>query len=451
MTSLLLPVLGLGLLREDGCSKRAASWGLAVLAVAITTYIPFIVNIFRSGNSGFGTASFDDWSRVTLGAATTLLDFQTTLGFPSHSQILLGLLAAIVIAAIWRGRGEGITLSLWLATVLTAAIFITVRMSFFQTKIFAFSAFPLSILTAVAFLGKTRRLRWYSLLPALAMSSFLSCGLISQWRPGFRQEDFRHAAQFVQSQATAEDSVVLHLAWTNWVFSHYYPGRFFHPFPNNVDATTPVAEYLRPLLDSDVLWLVQAGVGLPGSGGDPDRVVQQWLSEHYPTITEVFPSGIDVRGYATRYRLSSLPSTASPLDVTYPNGLTLVGYRLSQLEFPSRDRWLHPPSTWVPIALYWSVEEGLESDVQINLVLEDEPGNVWGGTIMRETDVRAFYPPREWMPGDIVRWDFDINANAQIPAGEYKVVLRVNETGNDTGLAHRGGSDWFILAHVRLK
>jgi len=55
----------------------------------------------------------------------------------------------------------------------------------------------------------------------------------------------------------------------------------------------------------------------------------------------------------------------------------------------------------------------------------------------REKDLRAFHPPLHWQPGEIVRWDFDVNANPDIRPGEYK--------------AHAEGGDWLILDRVRLR
>jgi len=443
------PALGLMLIWEFRRARRAAISGMVALAASGAAYAPYLVNILRTGNSGSGAATLDNWLRTTLGAARTLLDFQLTLNVPD--SILLGLLGVIVVMGVWRGRREGVMLALWFLPVLALTILVTVRIQFFHIKIMVFSAAPLSLLTAVACLGKSRTFERSGTLPALVMLSFVLYGVSFQWRVGRQREDFRTAAQFVQEFSTASDTVVVHVAWSRFVFGHYYPAPFVYPLPNNVDSTTPVEDCLRPYLDSEVLWLVQAGVGLPGSGGDPDRLVQRWLAERYPVVTEVFPSGVDVRGYATRYRSSSLPDSATLLDIVYPNGLNLVGYRLAERNFARRDLWLHPPSTWVPVTLYWSVGQPLSADIRISILLEDEQGNVWGGELPRQKDLRAFYPPMQWKPEEIVRWDFDLNANPKIPPGGYKVVVRVYRTDSGVALQDTDGKDWLILDRIRMK
>ncbi|NOR83636.1 MAG: hypothetical protein GQ526_09105 [Ardenticatenales bacterium] len=447
----LFPVLGLMLLVELFRRRRAAVWGLGALAASAAVYAPYLVNIIRTGNTGSGVATVDDWVRTTLGATQTLLDFQSTASSPIHRALLLGLLAAIVVVGVWRGRRQGAMVALWFLPVLALTILASLRMNFFQTKIYVFSAVPLALLTSLACLGRSRKLDWRGTLPALAMLSLVLYSLSFQWRAGNQREDLRSAARFVGDHAAENDTVVLHLAWSQYVFGHYYPDPFVHPFANNVDSATPVGDRLAPFLDSEVVWLVQVGVGIPGTQGDPDRVVQGWLAERYPVVTEVFPNGVDVRGYATRYRFSSLPETATRLEVDYPNELNLVGYRLTDRDLPTRDLWLHPPSTWVPVALYWSASRPLSGDIRISILLEDEQGNVWGGNMPREKDLRAFYPPLHWQPGEIVRWDFDVNANPDIRPGEYKVVLRVYEIESGAALAHAEGGDWLILDRVRLR
>lgn len=447
----LFPVLGLMLLLELFRGRRAAIWGMGALAASAAVYAPYLVNVVRTGNIGSGVPTVDDWVRTTTGATQTLLDFQSTASSPTHRALLLGLLGAIVVVGVWRGRRQGAMAALWFLPVLALTILASLRMNFFQTKIYVFSAVPLALLTALACFGRARKLDWRGALPAAAMLGLVLYGLSFQWRVGNQREDLRSAARFVSEHATEDDTVVLHLAWSRFVFGHYYPDPFVHPFANNVDSATPVGDHLAPFLDSEVVWLVQVGVGIPGTQGDPDRVVQAWLAERYPVVTEVFPNGVDVRGYATRYRFSFLPETATPLEVNYPNGLNLIGYRLADRELPTRDRWLHPPSTWVPVTLYWSASRPLSADIRLSILLEDEQGDVWGGNMPREKDLRAFYRPLYWQPAEIVRWDFDVNANPDVRAGDYKVVLRVYESESGAALAHAVGGDWLILDRVRLR
>lgn len=474
------PALGVMLLVEAGERGRmprlpaprapqrhhVARWGLVALAASAALYLPYPLNILRAGMGRGGGIAPEAWARTALGAAGALAGWRSPLDYAVDDRLMLGALAALLALGAWRGRRMGALLAFWFVSSLAITVWVTLGIGFFQSKTLVFCALPMMWLVGLACFGRSSGavaaascraegigsiLGALSRLLAVALVGLTLWALTYQWRPSHQREDFRHAAAYVRARATPHDRVVMHLTWYRYVFGHYYAGPFAHPFANNVDAQTPIEEGLRPYLDGQVLWLVQAGVGLPGSAGDPERVVQRWLAERYPVVTEVFPNGVDVRGYATRYRSATLPETATPLEVAYPNGLTLVGYELPQRELPTRDVWLHPPSTWVPVTLYWTTARPLDDGVRIALALEDERNAIWGLELPRERDVRAFYPPSRWQPGEVVRWDFDINVNPRVPPGEYKVVLRVRSTEGGAALRHAGGEDWLILGRVRLR
>jgi hypothetical protein len=450
----LFPGLGLSLIWVFLRGRREAVFGMGALGMGAVAYVPYVVNILRKGGSGSGGVSLDAWLRTGLGAARTLLDHQAALGFPGQAWCLLGLLGVIVVMGVWRSRQHGAMIALWFLSITALTIFVTLRIDFFQPKVFAFSAVPLALLTALAAFGESGTLRWYGVLPALVVVCLALFGLSLQWRGRRGREDFRHAAEFLRTRAAPQDTVVVHVSWARFAFGHYYgddQGGFVHPFPNNVDSSTPIGDILEPYLDANVLWLVQTGVDLAGPAGDPHHLVERWLTERYPVVTAVFPKGVDVHGYATRYRFGSLPDTATALNAEYSNGLTLVGYHLPVRDLRSRDRWFHPPSTWVPVTLYWSVDQPLSADIDVSVSLEDEQGNVWGGDLPRARDVRAFYPPMQWQPGEIVRWDFDVNTNPDVFPGRYKVVLRVRERDTGSSLEQASGEDWVILDRVWLR
>jgi hypothetical protein len=93
----------------------------------------------------------------------------------------------------------------------------------------------------------------------------------------------------------------------------------------------------------------------------------------------------------------------------------------------------------------------LSADIDVSISLEDEQGHVWGGELSRQRDVRAFHPPLQWRPGEVVRWDFDVNTNPQVRPGSYKVVVRVQEEGSAKSLKQANGADWVILDRVSLR
>ncbi len=452
IAGLLLPGIGLIGLLELRRDRRAGVWVMGALALAGLLYAPYLWNAYRANTQSSADYPPALWLSTAQGAATTLLASAHPLSHPAWGWILLGAVGLVVSVGIWRGGWGGLVLAAWFVPSLVLIIYITLRIGFFQSKTFAFVAVPLALLTGSLLAGRGRKRAWHWTMGLLALLvlGWYGWSLAYLWRPGYQKEDFRHAAAFVRAQATAQDAVLVHLSWYQYVFGHYYPGPFFHPWGSQIHTDAEIASGMATLPpEMDAVWLVQAGTEVAGS--DPQRSVEAWLDAHYPLVTEVYPSGVDVKGYAINYRTPSLPVSASLAEVRYPNRLQLRGYRVPETSLPVNDLWLHSPSTWVHVTLYWSIEQPLAEDMWTTLTLEDQAGNVWGGDLPRPNDLRAFYPPPQWQPGEVIRQDVDVNINPMVPPGEYKLVLRVYGVGREEPLLTETGEDWFILSPITLK
>lgn len=450
LATTVLPVVAVLLLRDF---RQKLPWvETAVLATIGLGILPYFYHIFSTGNQGGGPLDGVSWYRAMLGAAKTLFDNQNFLTFSGNELFFSLLLIAVTGVALLRNRKEAFLHSFWLLTALAQILYVMLRVEFFTGKPFVFAAIPLSYLFVIAFAGN--RPVW-NILPLVACVALFAGGQTQLRQPGNLREDFRSAALFVQQQATEQDAVIVHLNWYQGVLGHYFTRPFAAPFSNNVQSLAEVADGFAPFLDAEVIWLVQAGLdapdsGLPGYRGDQDQLVQKWVESQFPVVTEVYPAGVSVKAYALDYRLPTLPASASPLSVSF-SGINLAGYRLASDTFLTSDTMLHPPSTWVPTTLYWSVTRPLEKDVIPAVTIEDDQGAVWGGVLTRENDLRRFHPPMAWLPEEIVRWDFDIVVNPQIPPGVYKLVVRVIDGQTKAPITHEGGQEWFILQQVTFR
>jgi len=450
LATTVLPIVAILLLRDF---RQKLPWAeTAVLATIGLGILPYFYHIVGTGNQGSGSLDIASWYRTLLGGAKTLFDNQDFLAFSNNELFFTFLLLGVTGLALLRNWKEASLHAFWLLAALVQILYVILRVEFFTGKPFVFAAIPLSYLLVIAFAGD-RFLR--NILPLAACVALFIGGQTQLWQPGNLREDFRSAAVFVQQQATEQDVVIVHLSWYQSVLGQYLTLPLAAPFSGNVQSTAEVADGFAPFLDADVIWLVQAGLdapgnGLPGYEGDPDRLVQTWLESRFPVVTEVYPAGVSIKAYALHYRLPTLPVTASPLSLSFSD-IHLVGYRLADDRFPTNDTVLHPPSTWIPITLYWTVAEPTENDLVPVITLEDEQGAVWGGPLTRENDLRRFHPPAAWLPGEIVRWDFDIVVNPQISPGAYKLVVRVADGQTMMPVIHEGGQDWFILQPVTFK
>lgn len=453
LAATVLPILAILLLRDF--PKRLPWAETAVLALVGLGILPYFYNIFATGTQGGGSLDMASWYRSLLGSVKTLFDNQNVFTFTGNEIFFGFLLLGVVVLALLRDGKQARQYSFWLLAALFMSLYVMVSVAFFTSKPYVFTALPLSYLIAIAIFGERPTGRWPTFIPVIVLIGFFAAGQVKLWQPGNVLEDFRSAAYYVEEHATEQDAVIMHLNWYKNVLGHYLTRPLAAPFANNVHTEEEVAAGFEPYLDADVIWLVQAGLDAPSSGlptyqGDKERLVETWLADRYPVVTEVYPAGVSVKGYALDYRLPALPDTAAPIDVSF-SGAALAGYRLVNDTFATRDEWLHPPSTWIPITLYWSADEPLAADVIPTITLEDDPGGVWGGVLPRENDLRHFYPPLAWQPGELVRWDFDLVVNPDIPPGTYKLVVRLLDAQTMTPLTHEGGQDWLILQSVTMQ
>jgi hypothetical protein len=112
-----------------------------------------------------------------------------------------------------------------------------------------------------------------------------------------------------------------------------------------------------------------------------------------------------------------LPPTATPINQTLGDGLTLLG-----ATWP--DHSLAPESTF-PLDLYWQVEQPLSADTDLHLGLVDEAEvarQAWFDLSLAET-----FNPTEttWQPADIIhtRWQLDLLSQAGPGEYHFEVVL----------------------------
>ncbi|MCS6825690.1 MAG: hypothetical protein NZ553_03665, partial [Caldilinea sp.] len=179
-------------------------------------------------------------------------------------------------------------------------------------------------------------------------------------------------------------------------------------------------------------WLVQSHL----DGVDDARIVQRWLGENFPIITEQYPAGVQVIGYALRHRYEKLPeldAAASYLNAELAPNLRLMACEALPLALAARDERLHPPSAWVHVRLWWQAT-GVIDQAYMPSVQMVGPEGVWGERLYRNEEPLRRDPPTQWPIGVIVRDEVDVNLNPVTPPGEYPIQIGVRDAaGNDVG------------------
>ena len=207
-------------------------------------------------------------------------------------------------------------------------------------------------------------------------------------------------------------------------FQFYFrgPGQTYAAFSDVTAQTDLDGPIMGVVGNHPVIWLIQSHTEAP----DPNHRVEQWLADRYPLITELYPPGISLKGYAPGYQFETLPPDAVQVDLPFDNGMRLVGYQIDEYA-TATDELFHPPSGWLHVILYWVADQRITTDAVpfVNLV---GPEGVWGANLERSNDTFKFYPPSQWqVNGPIIRHDLDVNLNPATPPDKYQIVVGIHD------------------------
>ena len=255
------------------------------------------------------------------------------------------------------------------------------------------------------------------------------------------REDWRAAAQVIaayqQHSPGLPGAVISHADYTNKALKWYLRPLtseealpVYFPYAGVLspeDGATVVAPPVQGMQEAGVatLWLVQSHL----EGIDDSRVVQGWLNQNFPVITEQFPTGIQVTGYALQHRFDALPAlgpNAARLDAELAPNLRLAACEVMTPELGAREERLHPPSGWVHVRLWWQATGAVDQAYMPSVQLVG-PEGVWGDRLYRDGEVLRRDPPTQWAPGIFVRDEVDVNLNPVTPAGEYPILVRLRD------------------------
>jgi len=277
-----------------------------------------------------------------------------------------------------------------------------------------------------ALLGRSRLVGTAALACVLLATS---AGIAHLWLPENLREDWRTAAEYVESHAGPNDAVLAHVDYTHLSFEHYFDGPqpVFFPFTDHLTDTAQVEPPLLGLLPFDTVWLVQSHT----EQFDPQHLVERWLADRFPLATEQYPAGVSVKRFITRYRLTELPVGARNLEAPLGPDVMLVGCQVDDVRTAATDQRSHPPSAWVHVQLYWQPTASPSVDYVTTVRMVDNMGQVWGDSLSRDRDTLRVWPTSRWQLGEIVRQEADVNLNPITPPGQYRIVIGLADAGGN--------------------
>jgi hypothetical protein len=283
----------------------------------------------------------------------------------------------------------------------------------------------------------------------LAAVAILALALPRLWTPAMLREDWRAAAAYVADYQDASPGLpaaaVAHVDYTRSAVNWYLRQRYgqeelpvFFPFGGRLAPEEVESVVAPPLLGIeqsgvDTLWLLQSHL----EGVDEGRLVEGWLNQRYPLITEQYPTGIKLTGYALASQYAALPELAP--NALFPGAELAPGLKLAACEIvtpvvSAADERMHPPSGWVHVRLWWQATGPL-AQAYMPTVQMVGPEGVWGDRLYRDNEPLRRFPTTTWTPGQFVRDEVDVNLNPVTPPGEYPIVAGLRDAaGQETGV-----------------
>lgn len=458
-SAFMLPTAGFALLalffsqRITPDRWRRFAAGVVALAMAGALFLPLAYNAWMvNSNEGTPGQAFADLS-ATLGQLLRIftiwrVDWPIPFVTAALALFALLLIAGLGLPAHKSTSVDRIWLLLWIGTPLLIGNLLLSRDQsvFREDRYFIFVApFVLwAIARGIVLIGQRWRVvGWISSVVTVAL---LLTALPRLWTPAMDRENWRAAAAYLVDYQRATpglpSTVVAHVDYTHDALEWYVRQTFdfatlpiFFPYGGTLtpeQVETVIAPPLQGIVDTGTatLWLTQSHL----DGVDDGRLVEGWLNQNFPLITEQYPAGIKLTGYALQSQFAQLPPLAA--GAVYPAaelapGLTLTACEVLTPRLAAQDAHLHPPSGWVHVRLWWQTTGAIQDDYIASAQMVGAEG-VWGERLYRANEALRRWPTRTWALGKIVRDEVDINLNPATPPGEYPIMIGVMDSNGQS-------------------
>ncbi len=179
----------------------------------------------------------------------------------------------------------------------------------------------------------------------------------------------------------------------------------------------------------------------PTSRWEKGEVLRDW---HDLTLAATAPQGLydiviaiiegdELRGQASlgqlevtgRPRLFVLPDVQYPLEARLGHAIQFLGYDLDAYEFR--------PGETIHLTLYWRTLAEMKTSYTVFTHLLDSEDRVWGQKDGIPAQGEA--PTTSWVEGEIIRDDYEIAVDPQVPPGEYTIEIGMYDAGTGQRLA----------------
>lgn len=418
-------------------------WGVLIFSGIL--FLPFAIPIWQRFTAGdeLGAQNAELLSstlNIPAQLIATLLSHRILSVSAGWIALLLLIVASIALWRKYRGRVVPLLVIVWLS--LLGMLILAAASDLYKPRYLA----PFVPITLVMIAGAVMliRLRWLRLGAIFGLVLLSGMGLLDNLSRDTR-DDWQIAAQFLEVHASADDIILIIPAWGAKSFNYHYEGEAeVIALLSAVEPDTDLDALLQPLTENGGrIWHVRYQPLV----SDPDDRVNNWLTQHFPTLTTVFPSGMQITGYELTPQVDDLPQNVHQLDAVFGDLVRLRGIDLPLTEGSARDNRLHPPSNRLHLTLYWeTLQNGVAFVPRVRLT--DSIGQVFGGDLIEANHLLTRYPVTEWQVSEIWRVYSQLNINPMTPPGVYNIEVMVLDPSTNEPLPTQGldAGDFWVIA-----
>ena len=261
------------------------------------------------------------------------------------------------------------------------------------------------------------------------------------FNPAYARDDYRQITADIGGDVAASagsDTAVILNAPNQWeVFTYYYPDRDVYPAPYR-PSQGRVEEFLSPLVEEyNRLFVVTWG----DAESDPQRLIESWLAANAYKADDRWYGRVRLATYGT----SPLPQQpAVVLDADFGEAMHQLGYALSGDSLV--------PGDILAVTLFWEARAPTTEPFKVTVQLLSD-----AGPPVAQHDgepVGGFAPTTIWQPGQAVTDRHGVLIPADLPPGNYTLVVAVYHaaTGERLPVAVDGESvgDHLPLAEIAI-
>ncbi len=444
-----LPFEGLVLLIAVIRSRRREA--LIVAGVLLVLALPLIVYAVSRAQSildpvfrfrPLESIAQESWSAFLVGAPHEI--------FQPWWAVLPGL-ALFVVGAV-----GGLIRKSWRTAALLATAYLFVPLLAFYATMFVLSIYvgprhiifvlpPFYLLLALGVSLVWDRARVAGMAALAVVLSLMVWWLGVQFAdPSYSKDDIRSAACAIAAEAQPDDVVIINDAIGSFMFDYYYarchgvaPWKIIPVYPST-DFDQALRQFQAEAQAANRVWYLTH----PQRAGFDAKGLDEWARGHLLRLSHrTFPSlwlGSAYQLYTAHFPIFDTlpPSVQERMEYWPSDELHLVGR-----EAPDRV----VPGESLPVALYWRIDQPGQRNLATTLRLVDQSGAEWAldsGTIFDNWSVR------QWPVGKIIRQDVALDLPADLPPGDYQLLLIVQERKSGQPLAAMTGTPEVEAAHV---